>query len=218
MDGRSVLWGALVLAGAVALVWWWRRRADNARSSTPSMPPPVPRSPGKGYSPQNVGNDASARPWERPTAFDVQLAATAADVAEAGVEPGWGVPEGFDSAGFLEVSRANFIKLQAAWDRADIDSLKAMMTDGMLAQIQTQLLEREAHTGESHNTTEVVMLEAQLLGIEAFPQEYMASVEFSGLIREEPSAGPAPFREVWNITRSKSGGGGWLVAGVQALQ
>jgi len=64
----------------------------------------------------------------------------------------------------------------------------------------------------------VVMLEAQLLGIEEFAQDYMASVEFSGLIREEPSAGPSPFREVWNITRTKAGAGGWLVAGVQALQ
>jgi predicted lipid-binding transport protein (Tim44 family) len=32
------------------------------------------------------------------------------------------------------------------------------------------------------------------------------------------SMGPNPFREVWNITRPKAGGGGWLVAGVQALQ
>jgi predicted lipid-binding transport protein (Tim44 family) len=46
----------------------------------------------------------------------------------------------------------------------------------------------------------------------------MASVEFSGMIREDASAGPNPFREVWNITRPKSGSGGWLVAGVQALQ
>jgi predicted lipid-binding transport protein (Tim44 family) len=38
------------------------------------------------------------------------------------------------------------------------------------------------------------------------------------MIREEPSAGPSPFREVWNMTKSKTGGGGWLVAGVQALQ
>ena len=46
----------------------------------------------------------------------------------------------------------------------------------------------------------------------------MASVEFSGLIREEPSAGPAPFREVWNMVKPKNGSAGWLVAGVQALQ
>ena len=78
--------------------------------------------------------------------------------------------------------------------------------------------EREAtHPGQP-NKTDVVMLEAQLLGIEDLGQGYMASVEFSGLIREEPSAGPTPFREVWNMTRPKEGQMGWLVAGVQALQ
>ena len=68
------------------------------------------------------------------------------------------------------------------------------------------------------NVTDVVMIEAQLLGIEDRGTEYMASVEFSGMVREDVSAGPSPFREVWNMTKSKSGSGGWLVAGVQALQ
>ena len=57
-----------------------------------------------------------------------------------------------------------------------------------------------------------------VLGIEDLGDDYMASVEFSGMIREEPSAGPSPFREVWNMTKSKRGTSGWLVAGVQALQ
>ena len=46
----------------------------------------------------------------------------------------------------------------------------------------------------------------------------MASVEFNGVIREDASAGPSPFREVWNMTKLKQDGSGWLVAGVQALQ
>jgi predicted lipid-binding transport protein (Tim44 family) len=93
-----------------------------------------------------------------------------------------------------------------------------MMTDEMLGEIQAQLAEREGHTAGHPNKTDVVMLEAQLLGIEDLGEDYMASVEFSGMIREEPSAGPSPFREVWNMTKPKSGGSGWLVAGVQALQ
>ena len=68
------------------------------------------------------------------------------------------------------------------------------------------------------NKTEVVMLNAQLLGIEELSDVYMASVEFSGMIREDASASPSPFREVWNMTKPKSGNSGWLVAGVQALQ
>ena len=62
------------------------------------------------------------------------------------------------------------------------------------------------------------MIEAHLLGIEELADEYLASVEFSGMIREDSSAGPSPFREVWNMSKPKNGSGGWLVAGVQALQ
>ncbi len=93
-----------------------------------------------------------------------------------------------------------------------------MMTDGMLEEIRTQLAERESHTAGQPNKTDVVMLEAQLLGIEDLGNDYMVSVEYSGMIREQPSAGPSPFREVWNMTKPKDGGSGWLVAGVQALQ
>jgi predicted lipid-binding transport protein (Tim44 family) len=93
-----------------------------------------------------------------------------------------------------------------------------MMTDDMVSEIKTQLSERAAHTGGQANRTDVVMLQAQLLGIEDLGEGYLASVEFSGMIREEPSAGPSPFREVWNMSKPKNGSVGWLVAGVQALQ
>jgi predicted lipid-binding transport protein (Tim44 family) len=130
----------------------------------------------------------------------------------------WGIPAGFDTEGFLRSAKANFVSLQAAWDKSDIASLKVMMTDSMLKEIQAQLAERELHTGGPSNLTEVVMIEAQLLGIEEVGDDYMVSVEFSGMIREEASAGPNPFREVWNMTKPKNGQSGWLVAGVQALQ
>ena len=77
---------------------------------------------------------------------------------------------------------------------------------------------RESHRGDQPNHTDVVMIEAQLLGIEELDDGYMANVEFSGMIREELSAGPSPFREVWNMTKAKTGASDWLVAGVQALQ
>lgn len=229
--GLGEAFAHMLLVGLAALVvlavvgWFMRSRAGAraARTGAGSLAfqgadASAPRS----YSPQNVGNDASARPWERSTmGFDSgspalggsSLIGTALNSAQ-----NWTIPAGFDVEAFLGASKNNFVNLQAAWDRSDIPSLRAMMTDDMLAQIKTQLAEREQHTGGGPNQTEVVMLEAHLLGIEELEQAYMASVEFSGLIREDVSAGPNPFREVWNITRPKSGSGGWLVAGVQALQ
>ena len=178
----------------------------------------------RNYNPENVGNDASARPWERPSmTFDANktdtgTAATGSMIGSALLgSQSWGVPEGFDAEGFLKACKANFVTLQDAWDLSDVTSLRAMMTDEMLEQIKAQLADRESHTGGVANKTDVVMLDAKLLGIEELSDVYMASVEFSGMIREDASAGASPFREVWNMTKPRSGGG-WLVAGVQALQ
>jgi len=184
------------------------------------------------YSPAKVGNDASARPWENnATAFDAGAERGGSSMAGAAGASGgsmigsalagaqsWGVPAGFDVDGFLGAAKRNFVTLQDAWDRADIGTLRSMMTDGMVNEIQSQLSDRATHTGGQSNETEVVMLDAKLLGIEELPDAYMASVEFSGMIREDASAGPSPFREVWNMTKPLSGTSGWLVAGVQALQ
>lgn len=174
----------------------------------------------KGYSTENVGNDASARPWERNNmAFDASTQGTGSMIGSGlSSSQSWGVPADFDADGFLKTCKANFLTLQHAWDRSDIDSLRAMMTDDMLGEIKTQLAERESHTGAEVNKTDVEMLDAKLLGIEELADVYMASVEFSGMIREDASAGASPFREVWNMTKPRSGAGGWLVAGVQALQ
>jgi predicted lipid-binding transport protein (Tim44 family) len=178
----------------------------------------------KQYNPEKVGNDASARPWEsHDTRFDSAAQTPTGSMIGAGLQgnqasQGWGVPSGFDVAGFVDAAKRNFVSLQDAWDRSDIATLRAMMTDTMLAEIRSQLAERESQFPGQPNKTEVVTLEAQLLGIEELSDAYMASVEFNGVIREDASAGPSPFREVWNMTKRKQDGSGWLVAGVQALQ
>jgi predicted lipid-binding transport protein (Tim44 family) len=179
------------------------------------------------YNPAKVGNDASARPWEstfgaeqqQPAAGGVRIGS--ALEGQRGVLTGsqnWGVPAGFDTEGFLVAAKRNFTTLQGAWDRGDMSTLRSMMTDEMLGEVRSQMADRERQPQAAPQRTEVVMLEAQLLGIEELATEYMASVEFSGMLREEPSAGPAPFREVWNMVKPKDGTAGWLVAGVQALQ
>lgn len=223
--GQFVMMGLIALGVMMLISWFMRRRVAEPAASTyayggggtATEPGAAPQ-----YNPAKVGNDASARPWENPsTSIPVQSAPNRATArigsALMGSGQNWSIPEGFDVQGFVQSAKNNFISLQSAWDRADIPALRVMMTDGMLAEIQSQLAER-GQLVSGPNTTEVVMLEAQLLGIEDLGEGYMASVEFSGLIREEANAGPSPFREVWNMTKPKNGAIGWLVAGVQALQ
>jgi predicted lipid-binding transport protein (Tim44 family) len=220
--GQFLMFGVLALVVMVVIGAIMRRRQQPEASNTspyafegagaPVNPSTLPQ-----YNPKNVGNDSSARPMDTQTNFTPAAGGSMIGSALGGNQT-WGIPADFDTAGFVNAAKQNFMTLQNAWDRSDISALRVMMTDSMLDEIKAQLAEREATANGQVNHTDVVMLDAQLLGIEEVGNAYMASVEFSGLIREEPSSGPSPFREVWNMTKPKDGSLGWLVAGVQALQ
>ena len=238
--GQFMMFALLALVIMVAVGWFMRRRAQSNQSANGGANGAMGNSPyayqGAGsataqpnYSPSNVGNDASARPWERNSmAFDTSksggsmigsaIGGGAGVGASLAGSQAWGIPADFDTNGFLASAKQNFITLQAAWDTSDISRLRSMMTDGMLGEIKAQLAEREQHTGAGANHTEVAALDAKLLGIEEDDNAWLASVEFSGMIKEDPAQSPGPFREVWNMSKAKSGTGGWLVSGVQALQ
>ena len=219
-DSRMGLWigltvGAGVLAvlglagaGAIALL---RRRAATRQDA--SRPMALPQ-----YNPSKIGNDASARPWESSlTALEDTAAGSGA--AAAPPSAGWHTPPGFDAAGFTAAAGRTFIALQAAWDTGDLPALRALMTDDMLAETTERLAERDRRrAGGPQGHTEFAMLDAHLLGIEELSELDVASVEFSGMLREDPSSGLRPFRVIWNMTRPRQGTGEWLVAGMQAMQ
>jgi predicted lipid-binding transport protein (Tim44 family) len=220
--GQFLMFGVLALVVMMVIGAIMRRRQQPEASNTspyafegagaPANPSTLPQ-----YNPKNVGNDSSARPMDTQANFTPAAGGSMIGSALGGSQT-WGIPADFDTAGFVNAAKQNFMTLQHAWDRSDISALRTMMTDSMLDEIKAQLAEREATANGQVNHTDVVMLDAHLLGIEDVGNNYMASVEFSGLIREEPSSGPTPFREVWNMTKPKDGSLGWLVAGVQALQ
>ena len=122
-------------------------------------------------------------------------------------------PSPTDVDAFLDVARRSFVCLQQAWDRADLAALSAFATEPLFEELRSQLEER----GPLPNHTEVVKVEARLLGVEDLREAQVASVEFSGLIREQRDARPTPFRELWMLARLQGGDPGWRVARVQAL-
>lgn len=113
----------------------------------------------------------------------------------------------------LRVARQSFVELQAAWDRADLGALRQLTTEPLLEDLRDQLEQR----GPAPNHTEVVSLDARLLGLEELHEAFVASVEFSGLIREHMHASACPFRELWLLANVKAAGRGWQLARVQSL-
>lgn len=142
-----------------------------------------------------------------------QRAAVQPDSYASGNAAASSVPEGFDAPAFLRHAKTYFIRLQAAWDKADVNDLREFTTPEMFAELRQQLLER----GASPNHTDVMTLDAELLGVETIGNEYLASVKFSGMIKEADHAQAEAFAEVWNLSKPISGQGGWVLAGIQQI-
>jgi hypothetical protein len=113
----------------------------------------------------------------------------------------------------LIAAKQCFIALQAAWDIGDVDALRAHTTPQMLDDLLQELPMR----GAGPNRTDVVTLDAVLLALEQIGQRHVASVEFSGMIRESAEQGAAPFKEVWMLTCAEDDMRDWRLARQQAL-
>lgn len=125
----------------------------------------------------------------------------------------WGVPADFDSVAFLRHAKTSFIRMQAAWDKADTADLKEFTTPEVFAELKMQIQER----GQSADFTDVVTIDAELLGIETIGDAYLVSVKFVGMIKSSPTAAAEPFAEVWNMSKPLDGSTGWVLAGIQQL-
>jgi predicted lipid-binding transport protein (Tim44 family) len=147
----------------------------------------------------------SGQPYGSPSGVSFDKAAAA--------HVPWGVPADFDTQAFLREAKAMFIRMQAAWDKGDVQDLREFTSPEVFAELKTQILERAGN-----DFTDVVSIDAQLLGIEKTDRDYLASVQFNGLMRNAPNAAPEPFVEVWNLAKPLSGTSGWVLAGLQQVQ
>jgi len=123
------------------------------------------------------------------------------------------LPPGFDQRSFLENAKQYFSTLQKAWDQGDLVALREFTTPDMFATIQQDLAGRTDTT----NQTDVVTINAQLIGIETADAHYFCSIQFSGMIREQVGAPASDFSEIWNLSKPVEGPGGWVLAGISQL-
>ena len=175
----------LAIAAAVFFIFRALRRSG--------PPQTVPAAPGgmqyAGYQDATAGSGGSAMPMA------------------AGSRPAW-----FQDEPFLRQAKANFIRLQAANDKGDINDIREFTTPEVFAEISLQIQER----GGKPQHTEVLTLNAEIVEVVTEGDNAIASVRFSGLVREEEGAVAEPFDEIWHVQKSLSQpNASWFIAGVQ---
>ena len=128
--------------------------------------------------------------------------------AVAGSTP-WEFRPALTAPAFWRRPKANYVKLQQAWDSGDLAELSEFTSNDMFITLTHEL---RARGGKS--TTEVVTLDADLLGIESTADEHIASVKFDGTPKVDGEI--ERVSEVWNLAKPVRGGG-WVLAGIQQL-
>ena len=150
-----------------------------------------------------LGNETvAAPPPSQAAGFEAQ-SAPQSDVVN--------VPADFDTTGFLRGAKMNYIRLQAANDLGKLEEIGDFTSPEMFEALRQELAER----GTQAQQTDVVSLNADLLEVTTEGAFYIASVQFSGMIRETPGSAPTGFAEIWNLAKPIDGSTGWLLAGIQ---
>lgn len=123
-----------------------------------------------------------------------------------------GIPADFKVEPFIRNAKASFIRLQTAHDRGNIDEIRDYTTPEMLAEISAQINER----GDAQQKTEVMFIDANLLDVETTNDTAIASVRFTGQLRDLPEGEPEAFDEIWHVQKDlKDPDSTWLLAGIQ---
>ena len=202
----GLLLAALLVGGILMLVM----RAFARRGSPPSTPAYA----GAGAS-AGAERESGGAPAFRGIGANLEPAAPAGAggaLAARNIQPEAIAPA--DIAPFLRVAKTSFIRLQAAHDAKDLGDIRDYTTPELYAEIAMQVQER----GDAPQRTEVVSVDAQLLEAVVEGDYAVASVRFTGLLRENGAANPEPFDEVWHVRKPlRQRDGAWLVAGIQQV-
>ncbi|MRT30311.1 MULTISPECIES: Tim44 domain-containing protein [Herbaspirillum] len=207
----TILTVALIALAIMFVIRLFRRKSESAQSAQPA--------PAWASAAPQAADTQSATPQIGSMLKTDQSAASTTQngfgggFGNAEAAPAYGIPAGFDTVGFVRNAKTYFIRLQAAWDKADINDIREFTTPEMFAELRLQIQER----GAAANQTDVVSLDAEVLGVETVGNDYLASVKFFGFIKEDPTASPAQFAEIWNLSKPAAGQGGWVLAGIQQL-
>ena len=204
---------ALLAVVAMVAIGWIMRRMRGAQPAGPQLAgagAPLPRASASVGS-QPVAGSSMAREAQGVFNGGSSSAASASGLAGAAVAAR---PEGFDTDGFTRIAKMIFIRLQAANDEANLDDLRKFTTPELFASLRLDLQER----GQSAQQTDVMQLDAELVDTAQENGQWVASVRFSGLIREEVGQGAEPFNELWHLVKPLDGSREWAIAGITPLQ
>ncbi|MEY4747988.1 MAG: hypothetical protein RIQ60_202 [Pseudomonadota bacterium] len=199
---------ALVAILAVVAIGWLLRRFG-----------PKPAQPAMAYAGAGAASGDAAAPWAQRQAEPAfqpaqpQSYSPASSLAQGGSAAAVpaDLPPGFDRAGFERIAKTLFIRLQAANDAGQVDDLRRFTTPELFASLRLDVQDR----GATPQQTDVQRVDAEVVDTAQADGQWIVSVRFHGLIREEANAAAEPFDELWHLVRPADQSRDWAIAGIQ---
>jgi predicted lipid-binding transport protein (Tim44 family) len=202
--GHFMTLALLAMVAMFAISWVMRRfsgggagaqGAQLAGAGAPYQPQPA------AYQPQQP----MQREAQQPALAPASGGASAGDLAQ--------VPAGFDMASFVRTAKMIFIRMQAANDAGNVEDLRKFTTPELFASLRLDLQER----GAAPNQTDVMQLDAEVVDTARDDGQWIVTVRFHGLIREEVNAGALPFNELWHLVKPQDDSRDWAIAGITPI-
>jgi predicted lipid-binding transport protein (Tim44 family) len=195
----------MALVAVFAIRWLMGRFGGAARGAGPQLA-------GAGAPfPQSAPQRFDSQPVQRQAQPEASGVAALASTSGAGV--GASAPAGFDAVEFERLAKMIFIRLQAANDAGQVDDLRKFTTPELFASLRLDLQER----GQAANQTDVLQLDAEVVDTAQENGQWVASVRFHGLIREEADQGAHAFNELWHLVKPLDDSREWAIAGITPL-
>lgn len=162
-----------------------------------------------GYGPAEMGDDDGYQQRQSDSNY---LSSRAADDGQSVDDLRGAAPKQFDQGAFINGAKSCFARLQNSWDEGDLADIRQFTTDHVFGEIQDQY-----HARGSHNQTEIVSLDAELLSTNDLGSKQEAIVLFRADLKEDGKQ--HLIEEVWHFVKpNNSQQPTWFLDGIQQIE
>jgi len=191
--GPGLLDLALLGGGLFLLLRFLRARRMGAESASAAGPMSFDRGPAQGWG--QSGYDPSSDP------------------ISVGVEQP-SIPAGFDQVEFLKGAKTIYTRLQASWDKRDLDDIRQFASPEVFEEIR-----RQAQEDPNPGKTELILINPRILEVRDIDGRSVASVLYDVMMRENREEKTKQVRELWHFSRDANQPESfWVLEGIQQIE
>lgn len=124
------------------------------------------------------------------------------------------VPPGFDADDFLKGANAIYARLQASWDKRDLEDIRQFTSPEVFSEIQQQ-----AKEDSTPGKTELLMINPQIIEVRDVDQQTIVSVLYDVMLRESEDELSKQVRELWHFSQERNKPEAfWVLEGIQQVE